>query len=129
MVENTKHPIGLNLSLDLPFDTSTPLNSPNSTFSQLSFNTLLDSSFEQDSTDSTIQLPLIMDSTNMPSFSGLTHENPERFLSEFQSYSVLRQLPQNGDTSQKVAALHLQLRGPASSYEYIGCWITAETLG
>ena len=44
-------------------------------------------------------------------FSGYAHENPEKFINEFQSYSTFLNL--NSDDNRKIAAFHLHLQGPA----------------
>ncbi len=45
-------------------------------------------------------------------FAGLGHENPARFLEEFNSYVTLHNIQSNTD-GRKVAAFHLHLKGPA----------------
>ena len=47
-------------------------------------------------------------------FQGLPSDNPERFLSEFESFCLLHGL--TDDSPKKLAALHLHLTGPALTW-------------
>jgi hypothetical protein len=53
---------------------------------------------------------------SLPKFSGLSTENAERFLLDFQSYSTLNQLAGLANDARKVAAFHLHLTGPALTW-------------
>ena len=47
-------------------------------------------------------------------FAGYPHENAQKFISEFNSYSTFMNL--NGDENRKIAAFHLHLKGPAITW-------------
>lgn len=105
------------MDLDLSFITSTPKSavnhqSINSESIPFEFSTLFeDFTIHQ---ENHIQSQFTMDSISLSKFNGLTHEDPEKFLQEFSSYSTLKQLVNDdGDTLRQVAAFHLHLAGPA----------------
>lgn len=50
---------------------------------------------------------------SIPKFSGLTSEDPSKFLDSFRSYSLLYNLDKEEADARKVAAFHLKLTGPA----------------
>ena len=46
-------------------------------------------------------------------FSGISSENPEKFLQDFSTYCILNCLHNDADDTRKCAAFHLHLTGPA----------------
>ena len=49
----------------------------------------------------------------IPKFTGLSSDDPSRFLDSFHSYSFLYNLNSEDDDARKIAAFHLKLSGPA----------------
>ena len=56
---------------------------------------------------------MAMDKVTIPKFTGLTTEDPQKFLDNFRSYSLLYNLNGEDMDARKVAAFHLKLAGPA----------------
>ena len=50
---------------------------------------------------------------SIPKFSGLTSEDPRKFLDSFESYCLVYNLNKEDADAKKVAAFHLKLSGPA----------------
>ena len=53
---------------------------------------------------------------SLQKFNGLSTDNANRFLADFESYSVLHQLAGPANDARKVAAFHLHLAGPALTW-------------
>ena len=60
--------------------------------------------------------PMASDKVTLRKFSGYSHEDPERFLSEFESYVTFSGLNFDPNTARKVAAFHIHLSGPALTW-------------
>ena len=58
-----------------------------------------------------VQFDMAAEKISIPKFSGLSSEDPKKFLETFQSYSLLYN--PEGDDARKLAAFHLRLSGPA----------------